>query len=149
MLTFFGRRSHHYNSRFNPWVYFCVKISKQDTYVWGQAPFDWDALASGLKPLLSCLFHTMVVLLFLGDDAREAVKHGLDGILVSNHGGRQLDGVPATVSFGKCLNWYSHFYPTFGYLYDCLSLCIYFCVNTQGKICMNIGKSSDFKFSGK
>ncbi|XP_012494693.1 PREDICTED: hydroxyacid oxidase 1 [Propithecus coquereli] len=31
------------------------------------------------------------------DDAREAVKHGLDGILVSNHGARQLDGVPATI----------------------------------------------------
>lgn len=44
----------------------------------------------------------MVVLLFLGDDAREAVKHGLDGILVSNHGARQLDGVPATVSSSKC-----------------------------------------------
>ncbi|KAF3824679.1 hypothetical protein GH733_010013 [Mirounga leonina] len=32
-----------------------------------------------------------------GDDAREAVKHGLNGILVSNHGARQLDGVPATI----------------------------------------------------
>ncbi|XP_058143523.1 2-Hydroxyacid oxidase 1 isoform X1 [Dasypus novemcinctus] len=32
-----------------------------------------------------------------GDDAKEAVKHGLDGILVSNHGARQLDGVPATI----------------------------------------------------
>ncbi|KAH0510195.1 Hydroxyacid oxidase 1 [Microtus ochrogaster] len=32
-----------------------------------------------------------------GDDAREAVKHGVDGILVSNHGARQLDGVPATI----------------------------------------------------
>lgn len=50
--------------------------------------------------LLSCFFMLwlMIVLLFLGDDAREAVKHGLDGILVSNHGARQLDGVPATVS---------------------------------------------------
>lgn len=27
------------------------------------------------------------------EDAREAVKHGVDGIVVSNHGGRQLDGV--------------------------------------------------------
>ena len=27
------------------------------------------------------------------DDAREAVANGLDGIVVSNHGGRQLDGV--------------------------------------------------------
>jgi L-lactate dehydrogenase (cytochrome) len=26
------------------------------------------------------------------DDAREAVKHGIDGIVVSNHGGRQVDG---------------------------------------------------------
>ncbi|XP_038051625.1 hydroxyacid oxidase 1-like [Patiria miniata] len=31
------------------------------------------------------------------EDAREAVKHGAAGILVSNHGGRQLDGVPATI----------------------------------------------------
>jgi L-lactate dehydrogenase (cytochrome) len=26
------------------------------------------------------------------DDAREAAKHGIDGIVVSNHGGRQVDG---------------------------------------------------------
>ena len=26
-----------------------------------------------------------------------AIKHGIDGIVVSNHGGRQLDGVPATL----------------------------------------------------
>ena len=32
------------------------------------------------------------------EDAREAMKHNIQGILVSNHGGRQLDGVPATVS---------------------------------------------------
>ncbi|GCC33195.1 2-Hydroxyacid oxidase 1 isoform X1 [Chiloscyllium punctatum] len=31
------------------------------------------------------------------DDAREAAKHGIDGILVSNHGARQLDCVPATI----------------------------------------------------
>uniref|UniRef100_A0A8D0KP83 (S)-2-hydroxy-acid oxidase n=1 Tax=Salvator merianae TaxID=96440 RepID=A0A8D0KP83_SALMN len=31
------------------------------------------------------------------DDAREAIKHGVNGILVSNHGARQLDGVPATI----------------------------------------------------
>jgi len=31
------------------------------------------------------------------DDARDAVKFGADGIVVSNHGGRQLDGVPSTV----------------------------------------------------
>ncbi|OCT79256.1 hypothetical protein XELAEV_18026066mg [Xenopus laevis] len=31
------------------------------------------------------------------DDAKEAVKRGASGILVSNHGARQLDGVPATI----------------------------------------------------
>lgn len=30
------------------------------------------------------------------DDAIEAVKRGVDGIVVSNHGGRQLDAVPST-----------------------------------------------------
>jgi 4-hydroxymandelate oxidase len=32
-----------------------------------------------------------------GDDAREAVLRGAAGIIVSNHGGRQLDTSPATV----------------------------------------------------
>lgn len=31
------------------------------------------------------------------DDARRAVQHEVDGIIVSNHGGRQLDTVPATI----------------------------------------------------
>ena len=31
------------------------------------------------------------------DDAREALRHNIQGIMVSNHGGRQLDTVPATV----------------------------------------------------
>jgi L-lactate dehydrogenase (cytochrome) len=32
------------------------------------------------------------------DDAREAVKTGADGIVVSNHGGRQLDAAASTIS---------------------------------------------------
>ncbi|KAM6965802.1 2-Hydroxyacid oxidase 1 isoform 1-T1 [Tautogolabrus adspersus] len=32
-----------------------------------------------------------------GEDAVQALKYGVDGILVSNHGARQLDGVPATL----------------------------------------------------
>ena len=31
------------------------------------------------------------------EDAREALKTGADGIVVSNHGGRQLDGAPSTI----------------------------------------------------
>ena len=32
------------------------------------------------------------------DDARLAVQHGIDGLLVSNHGGRQLDGAPSAIA---------------------------------------------------
>ena len=31
------------------------------------------------------------------EDARLAVAHGVEGIIVSNHGGRQLDGAPASI----------------------------------------------------
>jgi L-lactate dehydrogenase (cytochrome) len=31
------------------------------------------------------------------EDARRAADHGVDGLIVSNHGGRQLDGTPASV----------------------------------------------------
>jgi len=32
------------------------------------------------------------------DDARLAAEHGIDGVVVSNHGGRQLDDTPSTTS---------------------------------------------------
>src|SRR6476646_1590612 len=32
------------------------------------------------------------------EDAREALKSGADGVVVSNHGGRQLDGAPSTIA---------------------------------------------------
>jgi len=32
------------------------------------------------------------------EDVRIAVEHGIDGIIVGNHGGRQLDGAPSSIS---------------------------------------------------
>lgn len=32
------------------------------------------------------------------EDARQALRHGVDGLIVSNHGGRQLDCAPSTIS---------------------------------------------------
>ncbi|HYA67629.1 MAG TPA: alpha-hydroxy acid oxidase [Acidimicrobiales bacterium] len=32
-----------------------------------------------------------------GDDARRSIQAGADGVIVSNHGGRQLEGAPATI----------------------------------------------------
>ncbi|HEU4393218.1 MAG TPA: alpha-hydroxy-acid oxidizing protein [Solirubrobacterales bacterium] len=54
----------------------------------------WDDLASlremtSLPILVKGVQHV--------DDAREAVRRGLDGIVVSNHGGRQVDGAIASL----------------------------------------------------
>ena len=61
----------------------------------GMSPeLDWD----DLDRLRS---HTVLPVLLKGvlhpEDARIAVVRGMDGLLLSNHGGRQLDTVPATI----------------------------------------------------
>jgi 4-hydroxymandelate oxidase len=55
---------------------------------------NWDRIAAlramtRLPVLLKGVLHPA--------DARLAVEHGIDGLVVSNHGGRQLDGAVATV----------------------------------------------------
>lgn len=35
--------------------------------------------------------------MYTAEDVKMAIQHKLDGVLISNHGGRQLDGVPATL----------------------------------------------------
>jgi len=54
----------------------------------------WDAL-SWLRSITS--LPVVVKGVMTAEDARLAVEHGAAGIIVSNHGGRQLDGVLATV----------------------------------------------------
>ena len=51
----------------------------------------WDSLA-----WLRTISTLPIVLkgILTAEDAHLAVEHGMDGIIVSNHGGRQLDGVP-------------------------------------------------------
>jgi 4-hydroxymandelate oxidase len=54
----------------------------------------WDHIAwlrrtTSLPIILKGILHP--------DDAKLAVHHGVDAIIVSNHGGRQLDTVPATI----------------------------------------------------
>lgn len=51
--------------------------------------FDWLRSITKLPLLLKGVLRA--------DDAKKAVAIGLDGIVVSNHGGRRLDGVPASI----------------------------------------------------
>lgn len=55
---------------------------------------NWDAIAelrnqTSLPILIKGILHP--------DDAKLAIEKGIDGIIVSNHGGRQLDGVIASI----------------------------------------------------
>ena len=52
---------------------------------------DFAALAS------DCPLPVLLKGVQTGEDARLAVEHGAAGVIVSNHGGRQLDGVAATL----------------------------------------------------
>jgi 4-hydroxymandelate oxidase len=50
---------------------------------------EWLASLSPLPLVLKGILHPV--------DAKRAVEHGVQGIIVSNHGGRQLDGAVATL----------------------------------------------------
>ena len=50
---------------------------------------DWLRERTSLPVILKGVLHR--------EDARIAVAHGVDGLLLSNHGGRQLDTAPATI----------------------------------------------------
>jgi len=58
------------------------------------ASLDWDALAALCE---GCELPVLVKGLMAPADAELAIEAGAGGVIVSNHGGRQLDGVPATV----------------------------------------------------
>ncbi|WP_223778148.1 aminotransferase class I/II-fold pyridoxal phosphate-dependent enzyme [Streptomyces sp. 135] len=55
---------------------------------------DWSVI-SWLRSVSS--LPVLVKGILAPDDARRALAAGVDGIVVSNHGGRQLDGAPATL----------------------------------------------------
>ncbi|CAD0027606.1 unnamed protein product [Aureobasidium pullulans] len=59
------------------------------------ADFTWEDSLAWLRE------HTKMEIWLKGiltpEDVSLAIAHGADGVLISNHGGRQLDGVPATL----------------------------------------------------
>ncbi|WP_259272520.1 alpha-hydroxy-acid oxidizing protein, partial [Klebsiella pneumoniae] len=58
-----------------------------------------DALGPGIE-FVKKITGLPVILkgILRGDDAETAIQAGADAIQVSNHGGRQIDGVPAAIS---------------------------------------------------
>lgn len=73
--------------------------SPQEFKAWVDAQFDASVTWDDLSWLRSNWSGEVVLKGVMDpDDARRAVDHGADGIVVSNHGGRQLDGTPSTVT---------------------------------------------------
>lgn len=70
-----------------------AELAAYNLTLWDQT-FDWK-IFEWLRSI------TPLPLLIKGvlraDDARRAVERGVNGIVVSNHGGRRLDGVPASI----------------------------------------------------
>ena len=66
---------------------------------WTQSQFDQTVSWKDVEWIRSIFPGKLVLKGILDpDDARECLKTGADGIVVSNHGGRQLDGAPSTIS---------------------------------------------------
>jgi lactate 2-monooxygenase len=64
-----------------------VQIYSRPSLTWADLPFLRER--TSVPILLKGILHP--------DDARRAVDEGIDGIVVSNHGGRQVDGAIATL----------------------------------------------------
>jgi isopentenyl diphosphate isomerase/L-lactate dehydrogenase-like FMN-dependent dehydrogenase len=64
-----------------------VSIYSRPSLTWDDLPFLRER--TSLPILLKGILHR--------DDAERALDHGIDGIVVSNHGGRQVDGAIATL----------------------------------------------------
>jgi len=64
-----------------------IQIYSRPSLTWDDLPFLRER--TRLPIVLKGIVHP--------DDARRALEHGMDGIVVSNHGGRQVDGAIATL----------------------------------------------------
>jgi isopentenyl diphosphate isomerase/L-lactate dehydrogenase-like FMN-dependent dehydrogenase len=69
-------------------------VSVREVFDLVDPSLDWDSLAALVE---GCELPVLLKGLMRPDDAELAIEAGAAGVVVSNHGGRQLDGVPATV----------------------------------------------------
>lgn len=70
-------------------------VTIEETFALMEPALTWGYLE---ELAAECRVPVLVKGVLTGEDAARAVEHGLAGIVVSNHGGRQLDGAPSTIS---------------------------------------------------
>lgn len=73
----------------------------RDEFTTGGGPTAFDDTVEWEEVLPWLRAHTKMEIWLKGltspEDVEQAVSSGVDGIIISNHGGRQLDGMPATL----------------------------------------------------
>jgi isopentenyl diphosphate isomerase/L-lactate dehydrogenase-like FMN-dependent dehydrogenase len=69
-------------------------MTPQEVFDLVDPTLDWDDFAALVS---ECSLPILLKGVQTGADAALAIEHGAAGVVVSNHGGRQLDGVPATL----------------------------------------------------
>jgi L-lactate dehydrogenase (cytochrome) len=75
------------------------RIGLEDFFAWMRGNFDPRVTWADLKALRRDWRGPLIIKGIMDpDDARAAADLGADGIVVSNHGGRQLDGVPSAAA---------------------------------------------------
>jgi isopentenyl diphosphate isomerase/L-lactate dehydrogenase-like FMN-dependent dehydrogenase len=84
-----------------------VSVPSLDAATGGHAPLSVHEVFAQVDPTLTWAdlerladqvdVPVLVKGVLTAEDARLAVEHGAGGVIVSNHGGRQLDGVPASI----------------------------------------------------
>jgi isopentenyl diphosphate isomerase/L-lactate dehydrogenase-like FMN-dependent dehydrogenase len=99
-----GRRERDYRTGFQ--VPADVRVPSLDAALGGQRPLTVHEVFAQVDPSLSwtdvaelasvCSLPLLVKGVLTREDARLSIEHGAAGVVVSNHGGRQLDGVPAS-----------------------------------------------------
>jgi isopentenyl diphosphate isomerase/L-lactate dehydrogenase-like FMN-dependent dehydrogenase len=104
-----GRRERDIRNQFGlpPHLRFANFETAQDAYATdagsalirhAQASFDASLSWADIRWLQSITRLPIILKgIMTAEDALQAVAAGVEGIIVSNHGGRQLDGVPATI----------------------------------------------------
>lgn len=74
------------------------KSGLEDFFHWMRTNFDASSTWKDIEEIRAQWKGPLIVKGILDrEDAKQAAALGVDGIVVSNHGGRQLDGVPATI----------------------------------------------------
>jgi isopentenyl diphosphate isomerase/L-lactate dehydrogenase-like FMN-dependent dehydrogenase len=69
-------------------------LSVQEVFALVDPSLDWEDLGALVS---ECELPVLVKGIQTGEDAALATEHGVAGVIVSNHGGRQLDGVAPTI----------------------------------------------------